>query len=62
MWAKSVRPALLLLLEAALPVVDVAKLAVAYIDGSGPLFVTMAESGSDEEAALAAATPAAAQS
>lgn len=34
-WAKHTRPALALCLDAVLPIVDVAKLALTYIDGSG---------------------------
>jgi len=45
-WTKHARPALLLCLEAALPVADVAQLALAYIDGSGRPF--------DDEAQLQA--------
>jgi len=37
-WTKYARPALLLCLEAALPVADVAQLALAYVDGSGRPF------------------------
>jgi hypothetical protein len=37
-WTKHMRPALLLCLEAALPVADVAQLALAYVDGSGRPF------------------------
>ena len=56
MWIKHVRPVLLCCLEAALPVTDVAKLALGYVDGSGPSFGIAAKADSDEEAEPAAAT------
>ena len=58
-WAKHVRPLLLRCLESALPVVDVAKLALGYVDGSGLPFDKAAEEGeSDEQAEPAAAAAA----
>ena len=63
LWTKHTRPLLLRCLESALPVTDVAKLALGYIDGSGLPFVTAAEEGeSDEQAEPAAAAAAATQS
>ena len=58
MWAKLVRPVLLRCLEAALPVTDVATMAMGYVDGSGLPFAKAAESESDEEAEPAAAAAA----
>ena len=59
LWAKHTRPALLLSLKFVLPVTDVAKLALGYVDGSGPSFRLAEEGGSDEEAEPAAAVEAA---
>jgi hypothetical protein len=59
MWAKHARPLLLRCLESALPVADVAKLALGYVDGSGLSFVKAAEEGeSDGEAEPVAAAAA----
>ena len=56
MWAKHTRPTLLLSLESALPVTDVAKLALGYVDGSGLPFDKPVEAESAEQAEPAAAT------
>ena len=62
MWTKRVRPVLLCCLEAALPLTDVAKLALGYIDGSGLPFVTAAKEGESDEKVKPAAAAAAALS
>jgi len=54
-WIKRARPVLLRCLEAALPVTDVAKLALGYIDGSGLPFPTAADAEAAAEAEPAAA-------
>ena len=59
MWIKSARPLLLRCLESALPVTDVAKLALGYIDGSGAPFTSADEAESDEDVQPAAAAAAA---
>ena len=55
LWTKHVRPALLSRLEFVLPVTDVAKLALGYVDGSGLPFEKAAEAKSNEDAEPAAA-------
>ena len=60
MWEQRVRPLLLHSVEAVLPVADVAKLAMGYVDGSGPPFATAAEAEADEQAEPAAGAHAAA--
>ena len=57
-WVKHVRPVLLCCLKAALPVTDVAKLALGYIDGNGLPFAAAVEAESDEEAESAVAAAA----
>ena len=59
LWTKHTQPALLRCLDAVLPVTDVAKLALGYIDGSGLPFSISAEAESDEKAEPAAAAAAA---
>ena len=58
LWAKHTRPLLLRCLDSALPVTDVAKLALSYVDGSGQPFTTAVEAEYDEEAEPAAAAAA----
>ena len=59
-WTKLVRPMLLRCLESALPVTDVAKLALGYVDGSGLPFITATDSEADSDEKADPATAAAA--
>jgi len=62
LWIKHTRPALLLCLEFVLPVTDVAKVALGYVDGSGPPFAAGAEEAESDGEADPAAAASSAQS
>jgi len=62
MWSQHVQPVLQLCFDEPLPVADLAKLTLGYVDGSGPPFVATAAADADVDVAETGAAAAAAQS